>query len=192
MQVLRLIRAMDDRPFKRNAGYADLAGIPDGWVGELIDGDLHATPRPRTLHLRAIGRLFKQLDDDDDDRPTGWLLLQEPQVRFGRHLLVPDIAGWRRRRMPRLPDVATVDVAPDWVCEGLSPSTARLDQGRKREIYARYGVAHLWFVHPDHHLVEVLVLDGASYRVAKAVGGNKRATLVPFTRRVDLAKLWRR
>lgn len=183
---------MDDSPFKRNARYLDLERIPDGWVGELIDGDLYAFPRPRSVHLRAIGRIFRQLDDDDENRAAGWIILSEPQVRFSKHLLVPDLAGWRRARMPRLPDVATFDLAPDWVCECLSPSTARIDQGRKREIYAKHGVQHIWFVNADLQLVEVLRLDGDSYRVIKTEGGSKRVVCPPFARRIDLAKLWAR
>lgn len=190
MEVLRLI-GMDDAPFKRNAKYADLESLPEGWVGEIIDGDLYAFARPRTIHLRAIGRIQKQLDDDDDD-PAGWVILGEPQVRFGRHLLVPDLAGWRRSRMPDLPDVATIELAPDWVCEGLSPSTARLDKGRKREIYARHRIGHLWFADPERREIDVLVLDGASYRITRSVGGNTKVVLAPFTRRLDLAKLWKR
>jgi Uma2 family endonuclease len=192
MEVLNLITAMDDSPFKKNARYEDLDKIPDKWVGEIIDGDLYAFPRPRSVHLRAVGRLFKQIEDDDDDDPSGWVILQEPQVRFGRHLLVPDLAGWRRSRMPAMPDVVTFDLTPDWVCEGLSPSTARIDQGRKREIYAKHGVGHVWWVNPELQTVEVLTLDGTTYRVSTATGGNKRCVLPPFTRRLELSKLWKR
>src|SRR6185437_14097990 len=133
-------------PFKKHATYDDLYSIPDGWTGEIIDGDLYAFPRPRSIHARAITRLIRQLGGaDDDDSPEGWIILAEPEVKIGKHLLVPDLAGWRRARMPVLPDITVFKLAPDWVCEGLSPSTAWLDKGRKREIYAKAGVGHLWF-----------------------------------------------
>src|SRR5690606_25401804 len=114
-------------------------------------------------------------------------------VRFGPHLLVPDIAGWRRERMPVVPDLTVFELRPDWVCEALSPSTARLDRGRKREIYAEAGVPHLWYADPVHHTLEVLVLDGASYRVTATAGDHERGRFPPFESiELLLARLWRR
>ena len=190
--MLHSKRAVDD-PFKKNAKYDDLYSIPDGWVGEIIDGDLYAFPRPRVIHSLAIGRLHGQLFRyDDDDSPDGWVLLIEPEVRFGKNILVPDLAGWRRTRMPEIPDVVTLKLAPDWVCEGLSPSTAWLDRGRKREIYAKHGVGHLWFADPNLKELEIFVLDGKSYRLVKTASNSARVALVPFAHPIDLAKLWKR
>ena len=183
---------MDDSPFKKNAKYSDLERIPDGWVGEIIDGDLYAFPRPSTQHGRALGRLFKQVDDEEDDNPSGWIILQEPAIRFGKNVLVPDIAGWRRTRMKQLPHVPRIDLVPDWVCEGLSPSTARIDKGRKRELYAHHKVGHLWYVDAESQLIEVLALDGKSYLLIKTGGGKARIALPPFAQRINLAKLWKR
>lgn len=192
MDLLHSKRPVDD-PFKKNAKYADLDLIPDGWVGEIVDGDLYAHARPRIIHVRAISRLSRQLGRyDEDDSPKGWVILPEPEIWFGKHLLVPDLAGWRRRRLPELPDIVTMKLTPDWVCEGLSPSTAWLDKGRKREIYAHHGVGHLWFADPALEELEVYVLDGKSYRVAKTAGGNVRATLAPFPHALDLTRLWQR
>lgn len=180
-------------PFKKNATYDDLYAIPDGWTGEIVDGNLYAFPRPRSIHARAIHRLGRQLgDDDEDDSPDGWIILPEPEVKLGKHLLVPDLAGWRRTRMPVLPDVAVFKLAPDWVCEGLSPSTAWLDKGRKREIYAKAGVGHLWFADPGLRSVDVLELDGKSYRAAKSAVGDVRVTLAPFGHTIELGRLWQR
>lgn len=89
--------------------------------------------------------------------------------------------------MPEIPDVVTVDLMPDWVCEGLSPSAARLDKGRKREIYAEHGVGHVWFVDPANQTLDILVLDGKTYRVHA-----KRGAFPPFSFKIDVAKLWRR
>jgi Uma2 family endonuclease len=187
-----LFQRMDDSPFKKNAKFSDLDRIPDGWVGEIIDGNLYAFPRPSTQHGRALGRLFKQVDDEDDDNQSGWIILQEPAVRLGKNVLVPDIAGWRRTRMREMPLVRAIDLAPDWVCEGLSPSTARIDKGRKRELYAQYKVGHLWYVDADKQYVDVLKLDGTSYLVIKAACGKSRIALPPFAQRITLAKLWKR
>ena len=191
MEVLHSTRVTP--PFKKNAKYDDLYSIPDGWTGEIIDGDLYAFPRPRFIHGRAIGRLQRQLGpDDDDDSPDGWVIVAEPEVKLGRHLLVPDLAGWRRARMPVVPDVTVVKLAPDWVCEGLSPSTAWLAKGRKREIYAKAGVGHLWFADPALRSVDVLELDGKSYRAIRGGGGDERVTLAPFGHSIELARLWQR
>jgi Uma2 family endonuclease len=182
-----------DKPFKKNATYDDLYSIPDGWTGEIIDGDLYAFPRPRFIHGRAISRLLRALGDyDDDDSRDGWIIVAEPEIRLGKHLLVPDLAGWRRARMPEVPDVAVVKLAPDWVCEGLSPSTARLDKGRKREIYAKAGVGHVWFADPGLRIVEALELDGKAYRDIRIGVGDARIALPPFPRPIALAKLWQR
>ena len=178
-----------DEPFKKNATYDDLYSIPDGWTGEIIDGDLYAFPRPRSIHARAITRLSRLLGDYDDD---DWIILAAPEVRFGKHLLVPDVVGWRRARMPELPDVQVFQLAPDWVCEGLSPSTARLDKGRKREIYAKAGVGHLWFADPALQIVDALELDGKHYREIHIGVGDARIALPPFPRLIELAKLWKR
>jgi Uma2 family endonuclease len=189
--VLRFDRVHD--PFKKNAKYDDLYSIPDGWTGEIIDGDLYAFPRPRSIHARAITRLARELGPaDDDDSPDGWIILAEPEVKLGKHLLVPDLAGWKRARMPELPDVTVFKLAPDWVCEGLSQSTAWLDKGRKREIYAKAGVGHLWFADPGMRAVDVLALDGKSYRVLTTAVGNARVTLAPFGHAIELGKLWQR
>jgi Uma2 family endonuclease len=187
MEVLRSTRPMDDKPYKRNATYADLEALDERLVGEIIDGDLYAHSRPRTLHASAIGELHDELSGARRDRRGGWVILMEPQIGFGKHILVPDLAGWRRSRMPEIPDVVTVRLAPDWVCEGLSPSTARLDKGRKSEIYAHHGVGHVWFVDPANHTLDILELDGTSYRVH-----GRRGTFPPFGLKIDLAKLWRR
>ena len=76
--------------------------------------------------------------------------------------------------------------------EGLSPSTARLDKGRKREIYEKAGVDHLWCIDPAPHTVDVFAHDGKGSKLATSVGGDKRVKLVPFTHSSDLAKLWQR
>ena len=86
---------------------------------------------------------------DGGDAPGGWWILFEPELHFGQNVLVPDLAGWRRERMPRMPNVTGFTLAPDWVCETISPSTGSIDRGRKMRIYAQEGVAHLWIVGAD-------------------------------------------
>ena len=193
-KVLRWKR-MDDGPHKKNATYADIEALPEGKVGQLIDGDLYICGRPRVLHSLAMTRLLSGLAvANRDPAPKGWVILFEVEIWFGKNrknLLVPDIAGWRRSRMPEIPDVQTFALPPDWVCEGLSPSTQRIDRGRKRELYAKFGVKHLWYADADRKEVEMLVLDGASYRIAK-VATSEHGVFAPFTHEIDLAMLWTR
>ena len=113
---------------RRPASYADLCALPEHEVGEIIHGSLHSHPRPAPRHARAYSALGSQLQGTYDrgrDGPGGWWILDEPEVHLSGHVLVPDIAGWRRTRLPRLPDTAWFELAPDWVCEILSPPTAR-------------------------------------------------------------------
>jgi Uma2 family endonuclease len=178
---------------KRNATYADLDGVPDNKVAELIDGNLYIHSRPRVAHARAISRLMGELSPADRDRKKGWVILQEVEIWMTKRrttVLVPDLAGWRRERMPAPPNVQTIEMLPDWVCEGLSPSTARHDKGRKLEVYAKNKIPHVWYVDPTFKTVEILAFARGSYRIAQIVGGDDRGTYPPFTHEIDLSALW--
>ncbi len=149
-------------PVKRLATYEDLFDLPEHLVGEIIHGVLHTHPRPAPKHARAYSALGGQLGGPYDwgsDGPGGWWILDEPELHLGPNILVPDLAGWRRERMPVLPETAWFGLAPDWVCEILSPSTARLDRAVKMPIYAGEGVGHLWLLDPDLQTLEVYALD---------------------------------
>ncbi|MCY3669609.1 MAG: Uma2 family endonuclease [Alphaproteobacteria bacterium] len=86
--------------------------------------------------------------DYDSGGPGGWWIVNEPELHPGEDILAPDLAGWRRERMPVYPDTAYVTLAPDWVCEVVSPGTGRLDRHEKRPVHAREGAPHLWLVDP--------------------------------------------
>ena len=118
----------------------------------------------------------------------------EPELHLGEHVLVPDLAGWRRERMPELPlDEAFFRLAPDWVCEVLSPSTAALDRGDKRTVYATYRVSHVWFVDPIAKTLEALELDGETYRIREVHSGNLPVRVAPFDAiELELGALWSR
>ena len=143
---------MPTKPLKKGATYDDLVRVPEHYVAEMFDGDLYASPRPAAPHIRAATKLAAKLDGPFDfDGPGGWILLVEPELHFGNDVLVPDVAGWRRERLPAVPNDAYFTLAPDWVCEVVSPSTEAIDRGRKLRIYAREGVAHAWLVDPLRH-----------------------------------------
>lgn len=155
------MRTMTARAEKlgRPAVYADLRSLPEGVRGEIIDGELFVQPRPRARHSRAASRLMSKLEapfHDGDGGPGGWWLVQEPGIELpGCPEIVPDLAGWRRERVPELALDGPIDLVPDWVCEILSPSNASHDRVRKARVYARAGVPHLWLVDPTQRSVEV-------------------------------------
>lgn len=113
--------------------YERLAALPEGLTGEILNGQLHTQPRPSGPHCRTSVRLDRTIGrgyDDGADGPGGWWILIEPEVHFVRdqEVAVPDLAGWRRERMPSIPEGHRFEVVPDWVCEILSPSTASKDR----------------------------------------------------------------
>jgi Uma2 family endonuclease len=182
-------------PARPLATYADLEALPENLVGEIVFGVLHAHPRPRPMHARVATRLTMKVGASfDSDEPDGWVILDEPEMHLGPHVIVPDVAGWRRTRMPQIPiDKAYFELPPDWVCEVLSPGTAKLDRGDKRRIYETFMVGHLWFVDPDAKTLEVQVLEGSSYRLHEIYGDNATVRPPPFeSSPLDLSTLWAR
>jgi Uma2 family endonuclease len=156
--VLRQFFMASRLPKKRPATYADLLALPDNVVGQIVDGELVVSQRPAPPHAVATTFLSGQLSEPygrGKGGPGGWLIIFEPEVHLGDHILVPDLAGWLRERMPRLPETAWFELRPDWVCEVLSPSTAILDRTRKQDICRQNGVPWLWFVDPPSRTIEV-------------------------------------
>jgi Uma2 family endonuclease len=184
---------MSIKPLKKGATYDDLVRVPEHYVAEMFDGELYASPRPALRHARAAIALAAKLGGpfDFDRDPGGWLLLAEPELHFGNDVLVPDLAGWRRERLPAVPDAAYATLAPDWVCEVLSSSTEAIDRGRKLGIYAREGVSHVWLVDPLRQSLEVLALESRSLEQIEKYHGNVRARARPFDAiELELSALW--
>jgi hypothetical protein len=179
---------------KRPATYQDVLDAPEHMVAEIVRGSLHVHPRPRPQHLVASSSLGDELVgpfQKGRGGPGGWWLLDEPELHVGDHVLVPDLAGWRRQRMPELPSTAWFEVVPDWVCEILSPSTRALDLGEKRDIYAEQGTAHLWLIDPDARTLEAFALDAGGWRLLGTRVGDARVALPPFDAvGFALAELW--
>jgi len=183
-------------PAKRKATYDDVLAVPSRFVAEVLHGTLYTQARPRTRHARSASRLGGILDGPFDRGvagPGGWILLDEPELHLGEDpdIVVPDLAGWRREHMPELPDTAYLTLAPDWVCEVLSPSTEDIDRAEKVPIYARENVGHVWLVDPGVRTLEVLRLDGKSYRIVATYRVDARVHAEPFDAiELDLALLW--
>lgn len=181
---------------RKEATYADLEALPPDVVGQIVDGELYAQPRPAIAHARATSSLGGALDgpfDKGRGGPGGWVLLDEPELHLGRDVVVPDLAGWRRARMPELPAAPFLSLASDWICEGLSPSTAALDRGKKLGVWARERVGHVWFVDPEARTLEVLRLDGDSYRILATHAHDALVRAQPFEAvELALGDLWAR
>ena len=177
---------------RERATYADLEALPEHVVGELINGELYASPRPAMPHAVTSSVLGAKLNGAfHRGGPGGWVLLDEPELHLGQDVLVPDLAGWRRERMPRAPRTAACTLAPDWVCEVLSPSTSRLDRTAKLPVYAREGVRHVWFVDPEARTLEVFRLEGAHYSPQVTHSGTARVRAEPFEAlELEFAALW--
>lgn len=175
--------------------YDQLEALPEGLTGEILNGRLHAQPRPSGPHGRAavvldriIGRSY-----DDGEGPGGWWLFIEPEVHFVRDLevAVPDLAGWRRAKMPKIPRDQRFEVVPDWVCEILSPSTSSKDREIKMPMYARYQVPYAWLVDPTRRTLEAFGLDGEEWRLLASASGEDTIRVAPFDAlHLDLRRLW--
>jgi Uma2 family endonuclease len=174
--------------------YADLEALPEHVVGEILDGELVVSPRPAPKHARACSRLGMRIGspfDLGDGGPGGWWILFEPELHLGQDVVVPDLAGWRRERMPSLPETAWFELAPDWVCEVLSPSTVRHDRAHKLAIYARERVAHAWLVDPLARTLEVLRLGETGWVIVAVHSGDAVVRAEPFAAlELDLLPLW--
>jgi Uma2 family endonuclease len=188
---------MSDERARRDALYAQLEELPPNFVGEILGGELYASPRPMPRHGRATFRLARELgpfdQDPGEEGPGGWVLLFEPELHLGNEVLVPDVAGWRRERMTELPEPVGIELAPDWVCEVLSPSTAAIDKGRKMGSYAREGVKHLWLVDPALKSLDTYRLENGRWLLLGTHVGEVTVHAEPFEAlALNLGRLWSR
>ncbi len=167
----------------RPATYADIEALPTGMVGEIAYSVLHTQPRPAPRHGIAANSLADELTSPFQKArggPGGWIFIDEPELHLGAHVIVPDIAGWRRETLPTLPDTAYIETPPDWVCEVLSPSTARFDRTDKLAIYAEFGVGHCWYVDPLARTLEVFALTDGKWLIAATYKDADSVTAPPF------------
>lgn len=178
---------------KPRATYKDLLEVPDIMVAEILDGELYASPRPAMRHSRVSSALGARLFDSyDRSGPGGWWLFDEPELHFGEDVLVPDLAGWRRDRLPEIPETAAISLAPDWVCEVISPATERMDRIRKLPIYAREGVEHAWLINPLTRTIEVFRRTENAWILRSTHGGDETSFHAePFDAiTIELPELW--
>jgi len=177
----------------KRATYEDVLNAPENKVAEILDGELVLSPRPSPRHSVAASRLGRVLGpfDEGPGGPGGWWILGEPELHFGDRVVVPDLAGWRRERLPTMQEEAFFTLSPDWVCEVLSPSTERIDRGRKLRIYAEAGVAHAWLVNPIERTLEVLHLKDGAWSIMGVCSSSDVVRIKPFEAiKLELCLLW--
>jgi Uma2 family endonuclease len=183
-------------PARALSVYERFLQVPEHLVAEIIRGVLVTQPRPAARHARAASRLGHALgpfDVDGPKQPGGWVILDEPELHLGSDILVPDLAGWRRERMPEMPDVAAFELAPDWVCEVISPSTAAVDRAEKLPLYAAAGVTNASLVDPLARTLEVLRLANGLWVLLAIHRDDARVRAEPFDAiEIELAALWAR
>jgi Uma2 family endonuclease len=181
-------------PFDRPATYEDLVQLADNLVAEIVNGELHASPRPAPPHAIAasgLGALISVAYHYGKGGPGGWWILDEPELHLGPDVLVPDVAGWRRSRMAQPPKTAYFPLAPDWICEVVSPKTAALDRVRKLTIYARESIPHAWLIDPLGRSLEVLRLESGRWSIISTHLGDEVVRVEPFVEiDLELSRLW--
>jgi len=151
--------------------------------GELIGGTLYKRSRPLAEHALARAEIEYELRGAfvrGRDGPGGWHIVSEPELHLDDDILVPDLAGWRLETMPVYPKEAFFDIAPDWVCEVLSPETRQVDSGPKLDIYAREAVSHVWFVDPHARTLEAFELDNGRWILLAKRADDAPVCVSPF------------
>ena len=185
---------MTPLPKRRTATYADLEALPPNIVGQILYGVLHAHPRPAPRHARASSELGNEVGPPfgrGRGGPGGWIILDEPELHLGPHVVVPDIAGWKVERLTPFPETAFIETPPDWLAEILSPSTQAIDRTDKLAVYASYGVKHCWYVDPIAKTLEVMELTGGKWLLVAALKNAESVCQPPFEAHTfPLDNLW--
>ena len=183
-------------PRTRPSLYEQLEALPEDLTGEIIDGQLYAHPRPSLPPRHAASSLVGELVgpfQKGRGGPGGWWIIAEPELHLvlDTEVHVPDLAGWRRERMPFLPEGHRATVVPDWVCEILSKSTASFDREVKMPIYAKFGVAYAWLLDPEAHTLEAYALEDGTWREIGGFASNEGVSIAPFDAvTIELSDLW--
>ncbi len=183
-------------PKRRRAGYEDVLRAPEHMVAEVIEGDLHLSPRPGGPHAMAFTAIVAELRNPfgrGKGGPGGWIIIAEPELHLGNEpaILVPDVAGWRKERMPSVPNEAYFSLAPDWVCEIVSPSTGRFDRIKKLPFYATQGIGHAWLIDPLQRTLEVFRNESGRWTVIATHAEEEKVRAEPFEAlELELSALW--
>ena len=174
--------------------WAELEALPEGIKGEIIHDTLYAQPRPFSRHQDIAGAITSDVRgayQRGRGGPGGWWIIVEPGVRIApKEEFSPDVAGWRKERLPRIPDKA-ITLVPDWICEIQSKGTRRYDIQVKRAFYREIGVGWLWYVDPDTRSLVVSRLERGRWLEEGIWSGANTVKAPPFEAvEIDLAEWW--
>lgn len=171
-----------------------LLDVPEGYIGEIVDGEIVETQRPGEPHSMAatdLGTLLGAWFRFGIGGPGGWIFRHEPGIRFGDELRIPDLAGWRTERFVKPTGDGPYLVMPDWILEVLSKGTVREDRTKKMPLYAAHGVPRLWMLDPAAQTLEVYRLQDRAWVLVRALGGDAKARVEPFDAvELDLTLVW--
>jgi Uma2 family endonuclease len=172
------------KPSTKPPTLADLDALPPGIVGEIIEGVLYTMTKPRMRHQLLgleIGSDLLGPFGKGRGGPGGWWIVTEPGIELpNTPEIAPDLAGWRRERMPEMPVDEPIRVVPDWVCEILSKNTRRYDHVIKMPYYARVGVAYAWIVDLESRVLLAQRLESGSWRTIGTYSDETEARIEPF------------
>jgi Uma2 family endonuclease len=177
----------------RRATYQDVLDAPEHMTAEIFDGELVLSPRPAKPHTIVHSRIVGDVESRfGRGNPGGWWILLEPELHLGDDICVPDVAGWRRERMPVIDATdAFFTQAPDWICEVASQRTQMIDRAKKLPIYARSGVEHVWIVTPQARMLEAMRRQEFNWLTVAVHADTDRVRAEPFSDvDLDLSQWW--
>jgi len=179
---------------KKTATYEDLYSIPENMTGQIINGELFAMPRPSPRHCHVVSGIGFEIGPPyrfGRGGPGGWVILDEPEIKLGQNIFVPDLAGWKKEKLPKFPKTNYISVLPDWICEVLSPGTEKTDRADKMPVYAQFGVPYLWLINPVEEILEVFKLDSGRWTLLAVYAENEKVRAEPFQEtEINLENLW--
>ncbi len=183
--------------------WENLCDLPENVIGEIFNNELIVSPRPSPRHASVSSSLGVQIGGPfqfgKDGGPGDWVIVDEPELHFERpaqgtekeNVVVPDLAGWKRKRLPELPKTSYFELPPDWICEITSPSTYRYDRVSKLQIYAANNIPYYWIIDPVAEVLEILVFDGEVYKLQAVFKENDKVSTLPFEAiEFELGTLW--
>lgn len=184
-----------NEPARKFPTYEDIMALDEGIRAEIINGQVETSAaKPNFGHRHVTSVVHLSIGSRFGGEDSGWIIEIEPDVQFGRNILSPDLAGWKRARRENLsPLESLVTVVPDWVCEILSPSSGRRDRVEKFKVYQDHGVGHYWIIDPLNQTIEAFKNNtpGAAWERIGVWGGTDKARIEPFSElELDLERFW--
>ena len=171
--------------------YADLQRMPeDGKRYELYDGELWVVPSPMPGHQRVAQRLFIELFELAA-RSGGEVFMAPFDIVLSEYNVVqPDLIYFAPESARRIRPDEHVRFPPDAAFEVLSPSTARNDRGRKRDLMARYRVPEYWVIDPKGRSIEISHLTDTGYREPLVISSGTCTSSIISGFELDLERLF--